>query len=148
MRTLLAALTALMLFATPVVAGDWEDAEAAHKAGDFQKAFRLWKPLAEQGDADAQANLGLMYDTGRGVPENDAKAVYWYRKAAEQGHAGVQNSLGTMYDNGEGVPEDNAKAVHWYRKAAEQGHARAQSNLGVMYDNGEGVAENDTIAYA
>ena len=51
MRTLLAALTALMLFATPVVAGDFEDALAAANAGDFQKAFRLWKPLAEQGDA-------------------------------------------------------------------------------------------------
>ena len=52
MRTLLTALTALMLFATPVV------------AGDYQKAFRLWKPLAEQGNVDAQFNLGLLDDTG------------------------------------------------------------------------------------
>ena len=51
MRLLISALTALMLLATPVVAGDFEDGWAAAKAGDFQKAFRLWKPLAEQGDA-------------------------------------------------------------------------------------------------
>jgi len=50
MRTLLTAITALMLFITPVVAGDWEDAVAAHKAGDYQKAFRLHKSLAEQRD--------------------------------------------------------------------------------------------------
>ena len=56
MRTLLPALTALMLFATPVVAGDFEDGLAAAKAGDHQKAFRLWKPLAEQGDAAAQVS--------------------------------------------------------------------------------------------
>ena len=61
MRTLLTALTALMLFATPVVAGDSEDAVAAYHSGDFQKAFRIWKPLAEQGDARAQFNLGLIY---------------------------------------------------------------------------------------
>ena len=78
MRTLLAALTALMLFATPVMAGDFEDALVAAKAGDFQKAFRLWKPLAEQGDARAQRNLGLMYEYGDGVPEDDVKAVDFY----------------------------------------------------------------------
>ena len=61
MRTLLTALTALMLFATPVVAGVWEDAEAAYKAGDYEEAFRLFKPLAEQGDLLAQYNLGLIY---------------------------------------------------------------------------------------
>ena len=61
MRTLLAALTALMLFATPVVAGDYQDGWAASKAGDFQKAFRLLKPFAEQGHARAQTVLGLIY---------------------------------------------------------------------------------------
>jgi len=67
MRTLLAALTALMLFATPVVAEDWEDVNAAFKAGDYRKAFRLFKPLAEQGHAKAQAVLGVMYALGEGI---------------------------------------------------------------------------------
>ena len=61
MRALLTALTALMLFSTSVVAGDLEDGLAAYEVGDYQKAFRLFKPLAEQGYADAQFNLGLMY---------------------------------------------------------------------------------------
>ena len=62
---MIATLTALMLFAaTPVVAGDWEDASSAIRAGDYQKAFRLWKPLAEKGYARAQHNLGVMYRRG------------------------------------------------------------------------------------
>jgi hypothetical protein len=105
------------------------------------------RTCAEQGDADAQNNLGLMYDNGEGVPEDDAEAVRWYRLAAEQGDAFAQDNLGSMYENGAGVPEDDAEAVRWYRLAAEQGDAFAQNNLGFMYDNGEGVPEDDVLAY-
>ena len=105
------------------------------------------KERAEQGDADAQFNLGFRYDNGEGVPEDDAEAVKWYRKAAEQGYAKAQYNLGLMYDNGEGVPEDDAEAVKWFRKAAEQGYALAQYNLGGMYANGEGVPEDKVLAY-
>jgi hypothetical protein len=95
MRTLIATLIAFMLFATtPVVAGDSvlnplpsEDGAAAFKAGDYQKAFRLLKPLAKQGDAWAQYGLGVMYDEGNGVSVDNAKAVHWYTKAAKQGQA-------------------------------------------------------------
>ena len=97
---------------------------------DFQETKRL----AERGLAFAQVNLGLMYDNGDGVPENDAEAVRWYRLAAEQGYASGQYNLGLMYDLGEGIPEDDAEAVRWYRLAAEQGNASAQYNLGNMYD--------------
>ena len=76
MHTLLAALTALMLFATPVVARDLEDAAAAYKSGDYEKAFWLLKPLAEQGHAGSQFNLGSMYKDGYGVPKDNAKAVH------------------------------------------------------------------------
>jgi hypothetical protein len=85
MRTLLAALTALMLFATPVLAGDLEDASLAIIAGDNLKALRLLTPLALQEHAGAQSLLGAMYKDGLGVPEDDARAVYWYHKAAEHG---------------------------------------------------------------
>ena len=103
---------------------------------------------AEQGDSWAQYNLGVKYDNGEGVPEDDAMAVHWRRKAAEQEDAQVQYNLGFMYDNGEGVPEDDALAVHWYRKAAEQGDADAQTKLGLMYAKGEGVPEDHVQAYA
>ena len=88
-----------------------------------------------------------MYDSGEGVPENDAEAVKWYRKAADQGDADAQYNLGVMYASGEGVPENDAEAVKWYRKAADQGDADAQHNLGVIYANGEGVPENNILAY-
>ena len=97
---------------------------------------------AEQGDAQAQFNLGFRYNNGEGVPQDDAEAVKWYRLAAEQGHASAQNNLGVMYDNGQGVPQDDAEAIKWYRLAAEQGVARAQFNLGLMYNNGEGVPQD------
>ena len=101
------------------------------------------RQAAEQGVAMAQFNLGVMYDRGEGVPEDDSEAVEWYRKAAEQGLPGAQYNLGLMYANGEGVPEDDQEAVKWYRKAAEQGYAKAQYNLGNMYGKGEGVPEDD-----
>ena len=115
--------------------------------GAVASEFDETKALGEQGVAYAQYNLGLMYDNGEGVPENDAEAVKWYGKAADQGHSGAQSNLGFMYDNGEGVPENDAEAVKWYRKAADQGHSGAQYNLGLMYADGRGVPENSIRAY-
>ena len=103
--------------------------------------------VAEQGDADAQNTLGLMYGTGRGVPRDAAEAVRWFRLAAEQGRADAQNTLGLMYGTGLGVPLDAAEAVRWYRLAAEQGNASAQFNLGVAYRNGAGVPKDDVSAH-
>ena len=83
--------------------------------GHFEELLRL----AEQGDAKAQYNLGVMYRKGHGVPQNDAEAVKWYRKSAEQGDAHAQFNLGFMYNNGKGVPQNDAEAAKWYRKAAD-----------------------------
>ena len=84
--------------------------------------------LAEQGDAIAQYNLGLMSASGRGVPEDDVEAVRWYRLAADQGYATAQYNLGNRYANGEGVPEDDLLAYMWWNLAAAQGNETAQSN--------------------
>jgi len=105
------------------------------------------KDAAEQGYAGAQSILGVMYYSGRGMPQDYAQALKWCRKAAEQGLVDAQYNLGVMYDNGQGVPQDDAQAFTWYRKAAEQGFAKAQYNLGVMYDNGQGVPQDNTMAY-
>ncbi len=110
-------------------------------AQDDESNYR--RRAAEQGDADAQYDLGLMYATGRGVPQDDGEAVRWFRRAAEQGLAGAQYSLGLMYYFGEGVPQDHGEAVRWYRRAAEQDHADAQYDLGLMYANGRGVPQDD-----
>ena len=92
-------------------------------SGQDVSDFEETKRLAEQGDASAQYNLGVMYERGRGVPENYTEAVKWYRLAAEQGVAFAQSNLGSMYRTGDGVPENDVEAVRWYRLAAEQGLA-------------------------
>ena len=102
--------------------------------------------LANEGDACAQNNLGLMYAKGRGVARSDEKAVEWVLKAAEQGLAMAQCNLGDMYDNGTGVEQSNEKAREWYLKAAEQGLARAQYKLVSMYRDGTGVEQSDKKA--
>lgn len=88
------------------------------------------KAKAKSGDAEAQLSLGMAYEKGNGVPQNDAAAADWYRKAAEQGNAAAQNNLGVMHRMGSGVSKDMAEAIKWYRKAARQKNANAMFNLG------------------
>lgn len=83
-----------------------------------------------------------MYEHGRGVPQDYAEALKWYRKAADQGNADAQDSVGSMYEQGKGVPQNYAEALKWYRKAAEQGDSSAQTSLGGMYEWGLGVPQN------
>lgn len=133
---------AVCLLAQTAVAGPLEDGWSAYNSSDYATALKLWRPLAEQGSAPAQHNLGVMYDRSQGVPQDYAEAVKWYRLAADQGDAKAQSKLGLMYANGRGVPLVNAEAVKWYRKAADQGDAPAQSNLGFIYENGQGVPQD------
>ncbi len=98
--------------------------------------------LAEAGDAEAQTELGDRYEDGRGVVQDYAVALSWFRRAADQGHAPGQAALGFMYGTGRGVGRDYAEAVRWYRRAAEQGHAGGQNNLGVMHRDGRGVVQD------
>jgi cell division septation protein DedD len=103
--------------------------------------------LAEEGDAQAQLQLGGFYRTGRGVARDDQAAIRWYRAAAEKGLAEAQFELGKVYDTGTGGPRDPFEAVRWYRLAAQQGLGRAQYNLGSMHGNGEGVPVDYVKAY-
>jgi hypothetical protein len=93
------------------------------------EAVERYRKAAEQGNAIAQFNLGVMYEQGRGVGQSDTKAVAWFRKAAEQGYAYAQFNLGFMYEEGRGVGQSDAEAVAWYRKAAEQGNAYAKKKI-------------------
>ena len=148
MRRIAATLAVVvLLFSAESAWADYDDDVAAYVHGDYTTAFQEFLPLAEQGDAKAQFNLGFMYDNGKGVPENDAEAAKWHRKAAEQGDVMAQYSLGGMYFRGEGVSQNFTEAVKWFRKAAEQGDAYAQVNLGFMYGTGEGVPMNYVKAY-
>lgn len=84
------------------------------------------RSCADQGYATAQTSLGFMYGNGRGVLQDDAEAVRWYRLAAERGDAIAQTNLGVMYSTGQGVPEDIVLAYMWYNLAAAQGRDIAQ----------------------
>ncbi len=97
---------------------------------------------AIHGNKDEQFNLGLMYEEGRGVPQDYSEAIYWYMKAAYQGHARAQYNLGVMYQNRIGVNRHYSEAAKWYMKAADQGDARAQNNLGWLYEMGRGVPQD------
>ena len=98
---------------------DYTDGYNAFQRGDYQTAFREWRPLANQGDAAAQSNLGLMYEYGSGVLKDYKEAVKWYRKAAEQGYAKAQGNLGVLYANGDGILKDLSKAKYWIKKSYE-----------------------------
>jgi len=134
-------------FANPGFGGQFEDGVAAYERGDFATAFRLMKPLAEKGNAMAQHNLGVMYDYGRGIPQDYTKAYTWYRRAADQGFPEAQHNLGLMYYYGQGVSRDFGEAARWYRRAAEQGMADSQVNLGLMYYYGQDVSRDYVMAY-
>ncbi len=102
----------------------WADFQAgvdAYERGDYDTAMAEFRPLAEQGDASAQYNLGLMYDKGQGVPQDNTVAVKWYRLAADQGYAKAQNNLAAMYYSGKGVLKDYVFAHMWANLAASQG---------------------------
>ena len=132
------ALVVLVLLGT-----SWADAAAQTTPAEVAAT----RQRAEQGDALAQGQLGSMYDTGQGVPQDYTEAVRWYRLAAEQGHAGAQYNLGVRYSNGEGVPQDYTEAVRWHRLAAEQDIPVAQYSLSVMYGSGQGVPQDFVEAH-
>ena len=94
---------------------------AAYNAKDYAAALREWRPLAAQGYAGAQYNLGVMYKLGQGVTQDYKEAARLYGLAAAQGYAGAQYNLGVMYESGKGVAQDYKEAARLYGLAAAQG---------------------------
>ena len=124
LRFPIALVLSLVCFVVPA----WANFQAgmdARNRGDFAKALREWRPLAEQGDARAQYYLGLLYENGDGVPQDYEKAREWYEKSAAQGEANAQFYLGLMSAFGRGGPLDLAQAHMWYSLAAGNGHVGA-----------------------
>ena len=92
-KRIIAGIAIAVLLTGVAAAEPFVEGAVAYSRGDYATALRLWQPLAEQGDAQAQHSLALMYTKGLGVPQDFVEAVRWYRLAAEQGHAGAQYSL-------------------------------------------------------
>ena len=146
LRFTIALVLSVVYLAAPAWA-DFKAGEKAHHRGDYATALREWQPLAKQGQAVAQYNLGLLYANGQGVPKDDAQARQWYEKAANQEHAGAQVNLGSLYDYGRGGPQDFKMAVRWYSRSANQGNDLAQRRLGLLYERGDGVPKDYVQAY-
>ena len=97
----------------------------ASPLSDISATVQSLRTQAAQGDRQAQLNLGVLHDFGRGVPQDYAEARQWYVKAAAQGDAGAQFNLGVLYDLGHGVPRDNVRAYMWFSLAGANGHKQA-----------------------
>jgi TPR repeat protein len=109
---------------------------------DTQKdAIKVFQMGAIHGNAIAMNNLGALYGSGSGVPQDYTKAREWYEKAAAKGDAIAMYNLGEFFENGRGVPQDYTKAREWYEKAAAKGDWGAMLNLGLLYQSGRGVPQ-------
>ncbi len=145
-RVLVVGILFLAVALTPfaAVSGPLEDALDASRRGNYATALRLLRPLAEQGNADAQAGLGVMHENGLAVPQDDSAAVKWYRLAAEQGHAYSQGRLGGMLLDGRGVPRDYVQAHMWFSLAVSRLPPGGKRDLTI--NNRNAAAEHMTPA--
>ncbi len=125
----------LSIISVASLAANWEQGKRAYEKGDYAAALRELRPLAENGNAKAQALLGLMYNLGRGLPQDMGQALHLYRAAAEQGDAEAEFHLGTMCLNGSGVARDTVQGLKWLKMAADQGMVDAYLMLGMAYMN-------------
>jgi TPR repeat protein len=148
-------ITALFLSTALVLVGcsrhqaDLERGMAAYRKGDYAAALKELQPLAEDGNPQAQFQLGWTHREGQGLPSDAVQMAKWLRKSAEQGYMEAQFHLGELYARGIGVREHPAQALQWFLKAADQGHARSQFNAGEMYAyGGPGVKKDVVAAYA
>ncbi len=95
----------------------------AYEKGDYAAAIKEWRPLADQGDAPTQYNVGLLYLDGHGVGQDFAEAAKWFKRAADQDYTAAQHNLGAMYGSGQGVKRDYIQAYKWLNLCAGKGNA-------------------------
>lgn len=138
----------ILAFAAPSVAQDINAGIEAYQRGGDAVALGIFRPLAEQGDAQAQVSLGVMYEEGWGVAQDNAEAERWMRLAAEQGNAKAQDILGFMYFDGRGMSLNYVQAFMWWSIAASHGQKRAAGARDVVANmmTAEQVAEAQRLA--
>lgn len=135
-----------ILLATPAKA-ELDQGMKAFDRGDYATAFRELRGPAQAGNAAAQAKLGSLYMTGRGVKQDYAAAMRWLQQAADVSEPSAQTNIGVLYYEGDGVDRDFKQAASWFQKAADQGYADAQARLGTLYEYGFGVPKDYAKAY-
>jgi TPR repeat protein len=120
--------------------------EAGINRKDWPEAMLWLRKAADQGNARAETNIGVMYANALGVTQNYTEAMRWYRMAADQENVRAQCDIGALYLLGFGVAQNQLEAMRWYRKAADQGDPCGQNQLGNAYREGIGVEQNYTEA--
>ena len=146
LKRILAGVVLAVVLRGGAVAGPLAEAWTAYERGDFATALQLWRQLAAQGNAFAQANLGFLYSSGQGVPQDLGEAARWYRLAADQGNPTAQSNLGSMYFSGEGVPQDYVQAYLWVDLAASRFPPSAKKDRDEAAHNRDIVASKMTSA--
>ena len=132
-KTLITFFTIIFCMTSSIVwSADLQKGVTAAQKGDFATALREWTPLAEQGNAFAQFNLGVLYGQGMGVIQDYKTALKWYRLSAEQGNADAQFNLGVMYGKGQGVIKDYVYAYMWSNISASTGNKNAVTNRDIV----------------
>ncbi|RHZ72864.1 hypothetical protein Glove_236g7 [Diversispora epigaea] len=112
-----------------------------------EEEFRQYLKLAEEGNGDAQFDLGNCYMQGIGTTKDEEKAFQWFLKSAEGGNHLGQNNLGRSYRKGIGTTKDEEKAFQWYLRSAEGGNSYGQQKLGYFYRNGIGTTKDEEKAF-
>lgn len=151
-----------LLLAAPALAAFWqiyrmrraqrpdrdrfEEASARLARGEVQAAVRELEPLAARGHARAMLTLGSLYESGRGVLKDLAKAVHWYEQAAKRNNPEAQYRVGLMHAEGRGLRKDRAQMLDWWQRAARTGHAQAAMSLGHATENTAGTREERELA--
>ena len=105
----------------------------AYKIKDYNSAFLIWMPMAEQGFSYAQADIAGLFFNGWGVKKDLKKAFIWYKKAALNKNTYAQYMMGNLYWNGHGVPVQTDIAQVWWKMAADKGYKDAQFSLPYQY---------------
>jgi uncharacterized protein len=146
--SILAALVMLVSTVTPSWPSSLSDGASAFRRGDYVIAVRKLRPLAERGNAEAQAILALMYQQGSGVPQDTVLAAHWYLSAAEQGHVGAQYQVGLLYDKGHGVPPSAVIAYKWLNLAAARAEPREREYYVRIRDAVASKLDADQLAKA
>jgi len=144
-RLLMGGVVALSLM-IPAVAADDHPGMKAFQAGDYAAAYKVWRPLADQGDANAQCNLGIMYQKGLGVDRDQGQAFQLFQAAADKGNAQAQYQLAQMFAKGWGVPQSYSSALMWTQKSAAAGDPDGENRMGWLYDEGYGVQKDSKQA--
>ena len=140
-------LIAICLLAPMSSAEDLPTANDAFERGEYVTALELYETLAGQGNAEAQFQLGLMYEQGLGTDVDRQTAQRYYQQAAEQQSPQALDALGTLYLKGEGVIQNFKESLRLFQQAAAQGYAQAQHNLGIAYADGKGTFRDPVKAH-